>query len=210
MSGALARLGRGYSFVFIGRTNPHKLRQFIQFDGVRDETSVNALFEIIKKDIEVSKELESVSLVILAGVSSHDWRESFLVNEYLPAKLSEGFAQYVSKLSPQSSITLVGTAAAHLGAKMPYATTKAALAGILHTIARDFRGKVRINLVLPSAFESEMIADWDDEKRKVIAANNFIGRLGTPEDMADAVIFSIRNEFITNSTINMTGGTVHI
>ncbi len=211
ISEALARMGTGFSFVFIGRSNPYNLEHYIQYDGVTDEQSVDALLEIITKDIEATNNVESIGLVILSGVSTHDWRESFLVNEYLPAKLSEGFAQYVSQPNGvKNSIVLVGSAAAYQGAKMPYATTKAALAGILHTIARDFRSKVRINLILPGAFESEMIADWDEEKRESVAGNNYIGRLGSAGDMADAILFASRNEFITNSTINMTGGTVHI
>ncbi|NCO10638.1 SDR family oxidoreductase [Candidatus Saccharibacteria bacterium] len=210
ISEALARLVNGYSCVFIGRSNPHNLKQFINFKGMDDELSVDFLLTAITDDMQATKNLESASLVIVAGISSHDWRESYLVNEYLPAKLSEEFSRYVAHLPLlNSSITLVGSAAAHLGAKMPYATTKAALGGILHTIARDFRGKVRINLILPSAFESAMIADWGEDKKEAVASSNYIGRLGTSDDMADAILFAVQNEFITNSTINMTGGTVH-
>lgn len=208
---AIARLGADYSTVAIGRTNPHNIDGYVHFDGVSDETSVDALFSIIRQDIELSQSIESASLVVLSGVSTHDWRESFLVNEYLPAKLSEEFAKYTAdKNIANSSIALVSSAVAYQGSKLPYATTKASLTGVLHTIARDFSGKVRINIVLPSAFDSDMIADWDEEKRQAVASNNYIGRLGTADDMADAILFTVRNQFITNSTINMTGGTVHI
>jgi len=207
----LAQLGGDYSVVFIGRTNPHNLSRYIKSESAVDESSVDRLLAIIIKDLDASRGIESASLVVLSGVSTHDWRESFLVNEYLPARLSEGFAQYVSGLSlTNTSITLVGSAAAYQGAKMPYATTKAALGGVLHTIARDFSGRVRVNLVLPGAFESNMTADWDDTKRQSVASNNHIGRLGTGIDMADAILFAVRNRFITNSTINMTGGAVHV
>ena len=209
ISEALARLANDFSPVFIGRTNPHKLENFIQFGGIINESSVDEVAAIITADMPTQKDIESASLIILSGISSHDWRESYLVNEYFPAKLSEQFAQYIADGKfVNSSITLVGSSAAYLGAKLPYATTKAALSGVVHTIARDYRGKVRINLILPSAFESEMIADWDDEKRQTVASNNYIGRLGTADDMADAALFAVRNKFITNSTINMTGGTV--
>lgn len=211
VSEAVQRLANGYTVVPIGRTNPHQLAGYVQFDGVTEEASIDALSSIIRADIEATNSIESASLVVLSGVSSHDWRESFLVNEYLPARLSEEFAGYVSELKLKgASIVLVSSTAAYQGAKLPYATTKASLTGIVHTIARDYREKVRINSVLPSAFDSEMIADWDDEKRNSVASNNYIGRLGTADDMADAILFAIRNQFITNSIINMTGGTVHI
>ncbi len=211
VSESLVRLSEHSSVTVIGRTNPHGLSDYIHFGGITAEESVDELFALIRDDVESTKDIESIALVILSGVSTQDWRESFLVNEYLPAKLSEYFANYASENQLlNASIALVSSAVAYQGSKLPYATTKASLAGILHTIARDFRNMVRINIILPSAFDSEMIADWDAEKRQSVASNNYIGRLGTADDMADAILFTIRNQFITNSTINMTGGTVHI
>lgn len=211
IAAALENLGGEYTFIFIGRSNPHGLARFIQSNGMTDEKSVDTLAGLIRTDIEATKGLLSTGLIILSGVSSNDWRESFLVNEYLPARLSQEFAQLVSGLGLENcSIALVSSSAAYQGAKLPYATTKASLTGIVHTIARDFREKVRINVILPSAFESDMIADWDEEKRAIVAAGNYIGRLGTADDMADALLFIINNRFITNSILNMTGGTIHI
>jgi hypothetical protein len=55
-----------------------------------------------------------------------------------------------------------------------------------------------------------MISDWDKEKRDLVSGSNHIGRLGTAADMTEAILFAINNKFVTNSTINMTGGTIHI
>lgn len=206
-----ASIDGNFKIMFFGRTNPHHLKNFISYNGINDEDSVDELGQMIIDDLKASIGLESASLVVLAGVSSKNWTESFLVNEYLPAKLSEMFCEMVVLLGLQgNSITLVGSSAAYQGAKLPYATTKASLSGILHTISRAYRNTVRINIILPSAFESGMIADWEEEKRKDVASSNHIGRLGNADDMADAIVFTIKNGFITNSTINMTGGTVHI
>lgn len=199
------------TLVFLGRSNPFQLKNYIQYSGIEDEQSVEQLSATIIRDMKMSEQLESASLVILSGISSSDWRTSFLVNEYLPAVLSEQFAQHISLLQLKDcSITLIGSSAAYQGAKLSYATTKASLTGIVHAISRDYRGKARINMVLPSAFNSGMIADWDDEKREAVAGANHIGRLGSAEDVADAIMFTVNNKFITNSVLNLTGGTVHI
>lgn len=201
--------GESFDLVFFGRSNPYNFRNYVSYKGITSEESVVELRDLIFKDMEKSKELETVSLVILSGVSTSDWRESYLVNEYLPAKLSEEFAQQVASRSfVNRSIVLVSSTAAYRGSKLSYATTKASLTGILHTIAHDFKNKVRINIILPSAFDSGMISDWDDKKRNKVADSNLIGRLGSADDMADAILFTINNRFITNSTINMSGGTV--
>jgi NAD(P)-dependent dehydrogenase (short-subunit alcohol dehydrogenase family) len=206
-----ASFNGNFETVFFGRTNPHHLKNFISYNGINDENSVSELGKMVIYDLNASAGLKSASLVVLAGVSSKNWTESFLVNEYLPAKLSEMFCETVVSLGLQgNSVTLVGSSAAYQGAKLPYATTKASLSGILHTISRDYMNMARINIILPSAFERGMIANWNEEKRKDVASSNHIGRLGNADDMADAIVFTVKNGFITNSTINMTGGTVHI
>jgi len=200
-----------YVPVFFGRSNPYNFKNYISYNGVTSEESVTELKQLIFNDVAKSKDLETVSLVILSGVSTNDWRESYLVNQYLPAILSEEFAKQISSHSTiNPSIVLVSSTAAYQGSKLSYATTKASLTGILHTIAKDYKDKVRINIILPSAFDSGMISDWDDEKRNKVAQGNLIGRLGSTDDMADAILFAVNNRFITNSIINMSGGTVGI
>lgn len=200
-----------WSVTFYGRNNPYKLTSFVEYPGVKDEESVDQLRTLILRDLEEAKESEEVSLIILSGVSSTDWLMSYYVNEYMPAIISSSFAEAASKMKlTNRSITLVSSSGAYQGAKLPYATTKASLTGILHAVSRDYREKVRVNIVLPSAFDSGMITDWDNEKREAVSQSNYIGRLGTADDMADAILFATNNKFITNSTINMTGGTVHI
>ena len=197
--------------VFYGRNNPHGLARFVEYPGITDEASVVFLKDLIINDLSQTASLEEAGLVVLAGVSSHDWRLSYLVNEYMPAVIADSFAAEVTDIElANRSIVLFSTSGAYQGAKLTYATTKASLTGAMHSIARDYSGKVRINIVLPSAFDGEMIADWSDGKREAVASVNYIGRLGRAEDMADAVLFATNNRFITNSIINMTGGTIHI
>ncbi|MDO4612259.1 MAG: SDR family oxidoreductase [Candidatus Saccharibacteria bacterium] len=200
-----------YEKTFFGRKNPNNLKDFRQYDGIFDQESVKALIKILEEAVAKRKDgADELHLVILAGVSSRDWLESFYVNEYLPAALSEKFAELAEGLSKPASITLIGSAAAYMGAKIQYATTKASLTGILHTINRDFAKKVRINLIVPSAFESGMTDDWSEEKKKAIGESNSIGRLGYSSEIADAIKFAIDNKFLTGAMINMTGGLVNI
>ena len=88
--------GENFSSIFFGRNNPLNLKNYVQYSGINNEDSVDELENLIFKDLEQSDDLETVSLIILSGVSTNNWRESYLVNEYLPAKLSENFAKKVS------------------------------------------------------------------------------------------------------------------
>lgn len=155
---------------------------------------------------------ESLHILFLAGVSTNDWLESVLVNEIFPAIVGESFIDLVADEDTinDASIVLVGTTGAYQGAKITYSATKASLTGILHTFNRRSPEKVRANLVIPSAFDSGMIADWDVEKRRAVAATTRVGRLGKPEEIADALLFAARNKFLADSIVNVSGGQIAI
>ncbi len=202
--------------IFFGRSNPNRLNNFIEYDGIYDEASADKLWHIIENDmaskIKATELLAEIHLVILSGVSSYDWMNSFFVNEYMPAVIGDNFASKIKEAYPRikSSIMFVCSSGAFQGAKLPYATTKASLIGAMHALAKDYKETTRVNMILPSAFVSGMTSDWDDEKKKKIASDNLNGRLASASDMADAISFGLNNDFINNSIINMTGGTIRI
>ena len=60
----------------------------------------------------------------------------------------------------------------------------------------------------PHAIETEMSAQWSEERRKEIIASIPLGRLGKPEDVANAVLFLASDEasFITGEILDVNGG----
>jgi NAD(P)-dependent dehydrogenase (short-subunit alcohol dehydrogenase family) len=69
---------------------------------------------------------------------------------------------------------------------------------------------IRVNAVSPGVTDT---GAWDalgkDGKRdyfKHIAAGNPVGRIGTPEDVASAVLFAMTNTFMTGMTLKVDGG----
>lgn len=55
---------------------------------------------------------------------------------------------------------------------------------------------------------SERTGRTEDEARQVLRARQPIGRLITPEEVADAVSFCVTSPAVTGQTINVDGGTV--
>lgn len=96
-----------------------------------------------------------------------------------------------------------------------YAGTKGAIIAFSKTLAREMaRNKITVNVVCPGLTETPLlqgIRDQSPKTAKVIEAITRaipLGRVGTPEDIAEAVTFlaSPAAEFITGQTLSVSGG----
>ncbi len=90
-----------------------------------------------------------------------------------------------------------------------YGPSKAAVDALTKTLARQLaRYGINVNAVSPHAIETEMSAQWSEERRKEIIASIPLGRLGKPEDVAEAVLFlaSDSASFITGEVLDVNGG----
>jgi len=57
---------------------------------------------------------------------------------------------------------------------------------------------INVNIVVPHAIKTDMSKEWSEEKRKNIIANIPLGRMGEPEDIAEAVVFLVQVKKIHN------------
>jgi len=90
-----------------------------------------------------------------------------------------------------------------------YGPSKAGMDALAKTLARQLAPYgINVNGVAPHAIETEMSAQWSEERRKEIIASIPLGRLGKPEDVANAVVFLASDEasFITGEILDVNGG----
>ena len=90
-----------------------------------------------------------------------------------------------------------------------YGPSKAAIDALTKTLALQLAGYgINVNAVAPHAIETEMSAQWSEEKRKSIIEAIPLRRLGKPEDVAEAVVFlaSDKASFITGEILDVNGG----
>lgn len=90
-----------------------------------------------------------------------------------------------------------------------YSAAKAGLIGMTKSLAREFASRnILVNAVTPGYIETDMTKDilqkGHDEILKLIP----LGRVGRPEDIANAVVFLASNEadYITGQVISVNGG----
>jgi 3-oxoacyl-[acyl-carrier protein] reductase len=86
-----------------------------------------------------------------------------------------------------------------------YNASKAGLEGLTRGYAaRLVKHGITVNAVAPSLIDTEMIASRRDE----IAARVPLGRLGTAEEIAAAVVMVASNPYMTGQTIHVNGGSL--
>lgn len=109
---------------------------------------------------------------------------------------------------------IVNTGSVHSLSGFPentaYDTAKAGILGLTRVLAIDYGPDIRVNAVLPGAILTPL---WKIQKvpkkyHKIYADIVPAKRLGTPEDIANAVLFLASDEasFITGTTLTVDGG----
>ncbi len=90
-----------------------------------------------------------------------------------------------------------------------YAASKAGLFGLTMSIAKELGSRgITCNAVAPGFIESDMTEDLPAEMRESVVKTAPAGRLGTPADIAPAVLFLASEEaaYVTGQTITVDGG----
>ncbi len=90
-----------------------------------------------------------------------------------------------------------------------YAAAKAALIGFTKSLALEVGSRdITVNCVAPGFVDTEMTQALPPTQRDALLARIPLGRLGTPDDIANAVVFLAgpRAAYITGATLHVNGG----
>ena len=90
-----------------------------------------------------------------------------------------------------------------------YAAAKAGVAGMTRALARELGSRnVTVNCVAPGFIDTDMTKALTDEQQATLKAQIPLGRLGQPEDIAEAVAFlaSPQAAYITGVELHVNGG----
>jgi len=92
-----------------------------------------------------------------------------------------------------------------------YSASKAGLLGMTKSLARELGSRsITINAVAPGFIESDMTDSLPEEQKDKLKADIALGRLGTPDDIAQTCLFLASDSaaYITGQTISVNGGMV--
>ena len=92
-----------------------------------------------------------------------------------------------------------------------YSATKAAVIGFTKALAKEIGPSgITVNCITPGVIMTDMNSEYSESELNILKEETPIGRLGTPEDIADAVSFlaSEKASFITGQILGVNGGFV--
>jgi 3-oxoacyl-[acyl-carrier protein] reductase len=148
------------------------------------------------------------------AMDEESWRRSLDIDVMGTVAGVEAAIPLLEK-SSAGAIVVIGTTGAIeiAGAARPYASVKAALVPYVKALARNLAPKgVRANMVSPGNVYFKggvwnVLEENNPELFKTMVGRNPMGRMGTPEEVANAVVFlaSPRASFITGTNLIIDG-----
>jgi 3-oxoacyl-[acyl-carrier protein] reductase len=141
----------------------------------------------------------------IEDVSDDDWDAHVAVNLTAPFVLARRLAPGMAERG-FGRILFVSSVAAFTGGVVGphYASTKAGLHGLTHWLASRLAGDgVTVNALAPALIsQTGMLPGSPDD----LSARIPVGRLGTPEEVADLALAVLGNAYLTNQVFTLDGG----
>jgi NAD(P)-dependent dehydrogenase (short-subunit alcohol dehydrogenase family) len=127
-------------------------------------------------------DLPSVSEELYDKVHAVNARGPFRLSALIGTRMAAGDGGSIINVSTAGSLRPDAT-------DLPYAMAKAGLNALTLALAGTWAPKVRANVVLPGAFDTDIAQAWSPEMRAAAARINPLGRMGVPSDMVGVCLF---------------------
>ena len=145
---------------------------------------------------------------ILVRMKEEEWDEIINTNLSSVYRMSKAVLRgMIKKKSGRIiSITSVVGAMGNAG-QSNYAAAKAGIMGFTKSLAREVgvRG-ITVNTIAPGFIETDMTDNLPEDQKEALASQIPMARLGTVDEIAQAVLFLANSKYITGQIINIDGG----
>jgi pteridine reductase len=175
---------------------------------LRDVTACEQLIDaIVLEQGELHTLVNSAAVMVrtpVGEVSMEAWDDMFALNVRAPFFLAQR-AAHMLRLAHGNVINIADMAAFETWTGyVPHGMTKSAIVQMTRALAHVLAPEVRVNAVAPGVV---MLPEGFDEAAAAhLRSTTPLGRLGTPEDVAQAVLYLLQAEYVTGEVIRVDGG----
>ena len=140
----------------------------------------------------------------VGSVTSADWDAMFALNLRAPFFASQAAARHMAERG--GAIVNIADLAAFetWTGYVPHGITKAGVVQMTRALAHALAPAIRVNAVAPGVVL--LPEGWDAGAARHLTDTTPLRRVGTPEDVAGAVLYLIDADFVTGETIVVDGG----
>lgn len=141
----------------------------------------------------------------LRSVTREVWEEILAVNLLAPFMLVRAAESELRRRA--GCVVNVSSVAGGrpVGSSIPYAVSKAALNHLTSLLAKALGPEIRVNAVAPGLIATPWTSELGDLQRQ-ITARTALGRVGTPEEIAEVVATLVRATYLTGQVVTVDGG----
>ena len=187
--------------------------ELLRFDVSDAEASDAALHEVSKRhgrlDILVNNAGVSIDQLLLR-VTQEQIDKTFGINVSGALFCAKSAIRPMMK-KRSGRIINVSSVVGEMGnaGQAVYSASKAALIGLTKTLAREYASRgVTVNAVAPGFIATDMTSTMPEEAQKWVLSQTPLGRVGSPDEVAAAVLFLASDEaaYITGQVLRVNGG----
>lgn len=139
-------------------------------------------------------------------VTTEEWDTMFTLNLRAPFFLAQAAMPYLQRAPGGGAVVNIADLAAFetWPAYVPHGISKAGVVHMTRALARVMAPAVRVNAVAPGAV---LLPDgWTEADAARLRDTTPLGRLGSPADVTEAVLFLLRADYVTGETLIVDGG----
>ena len=177
-------------------------------------------FEEVKSMVEkIISDFGSVDILInnagiipknysIINIPIEEWQKIINVNLTGCFNVVKAVVPYMIKQKEGKIVNMASVAGKMGGTVGPhYAASKAGIIGMTFSLAQELlKYNITGNAIAPGPIETEMIANLPQDVKMKILKRVPMGRFGKPEEVAEAVLFLIKCDFVTGEVIDVNGG----
>ena len=147
---------------------------------------------------------------LLLRMKAEDWEAVITTNLTGVFRLSKACVRHMMKERRGRIVNLTSVVGVTGNAgQANYAAAKAGLLGFTKSLARELASRgITVNAVAPGLIDTDMTRALNEAQRAALVGQIPVGRLGTPADVAGAVLFLVSPQatYITGETLHVNGG----